>query len=114
MKKIRILFLIIPIVAVVFLLKSAIIQNPNPEDCQLKEMTVSSIYEGGVKDIVFADANGEFYYINRGLERGMTLAEMEQKVLNKKVTLHLANTVLGTSNHIAQLAVENEVIFTEF
>lgn len=114
MKKSSILFLIIPIVAVVFLLNSAIIQNPSPKDCELKEMTVSSIYEGGVKDIVFADANGEFYYINRGLERGMTLAEMEQKVLNKKVTLHLAKTVLGTSNHIAQLAVENEVIFTEF
>ena len=77
-------------------------------------MTVSSIYEGGVKDIVFANANGDFYYINRGLERGLTLAEMEQKVLNKKVTLHLANTLMGTSNHIAQLAVENDVIFTEF
>ena len=117
MKKFKILFLIVPIlavVAVVFILKSSIIQNPSPEDCQLKEMTVSSIYEGGVKDIVFANANGDFYYINRGLERGLTLAEMEQKVLNKKVTLHLANTLMGTSNHIAQLAVENEIVFTEF
>ncbi|MEM7085375.1 MAG: hypothetical protein AAF489_04290 [Bacteroidota bacterium] len=114
MKKFRLLFLIIPVLAAVFLLKGLIIQSPNPEDCELKEMTVSKIYEGGVKDIVFANANGDFYYINRGLERGFTLAEMEQKVLNKKVTLHLAKTVLGTSNHIAQLAVENDVIFTEF
>lgn len=117
MKKFKILFLIVPVlavVAVVFLLKGSIIQNPSPEDCELREMTVSSIYEAGVKDIVFANANGEFYYINRGLERGLTLAEMEQKVLNKKVTLHLANTLIGTSNHIAQLAVENDVIFTEF
>jgi len=117
MKKFRILFLIVPIlavVAIIFVLKGSIIQNPSPEDCQLKEMTVSKIYEGGVKDIVFANANGDFYYINRGLERGLTLAEMEEKVLNKKVTLHLANTVMGTSNHIAQLAVENDVIFTEF
>ncbi len=117
MKKFRILFLIVPvlaIVAIVFLLKGLIIQNPNPEDCQLKEMTVSKIYEGGVKDIVFANDKGDFYYINRGLEQGLTLAELEEKVLNKKVTLHLANTILGTSNHIAQLAVENDVIFTEF
>lgn len=117
MKKFRILFLIVPILAVVtvvFLLKGMIIQDPNPEDCELREMTVSKIYEAGVKDIVFANDNGDFYYINRGLERGLTLAEMEQKVLNKKVTLHLANTIMGTSNHIAQLAVENDVIFTEF
>lgn len=117
MKKFRLLFVIVPILAIVvvaFLLKGLIIQNPNPEDCQLKEMTVSKIYEGGVKDIVFANENGDFYYINRGLERGLTLAEMEEKVLNKKVTLHLANTIMGTSNHIAQLAIENDVIFTEF
>ena len=114
MKKFRFLLLIIPIAVVIFLLKGIIIQNPNPEDCLRKELTVSSIYEGGVKDIVFANANGDFYYINRGLERGLTLAEMEEKVLNKKVTLHLANTLIGTSRHIAQLAVENEVVFTEF
>ena len=117
MKKFRILFLIIPllaVVAVVFLLKGSIIENPIPEDCEIREIMVSNIFEREVNDIVFTTTNGESYYINRGLERGLTLAEMEEKVLNKKVTLHLANTIMGTSNHIAQLAVENDVIFTEF
>jgi len=39
---------------------------------------------------------------------------MEEKVLNKKATLHLAKLITGTSSHIAQLAVDNEIIFTEF
>lgn len=96
------------------MLNGCIIQNPKPEECDVKEIVVSKIYEGGVKDIVFAEANGEFYYINRGLEQGYTLEGMEQKVLNKKVTLHLANTLMGTSNHIAQLALEDEIVFSEF
>lgn len=104
-----VLFLAFP-----FLLFSCIIQNPSPQDCEVKEITVAKIYEGGVKDIVFAEENGDSYYINRGLEQGHTLSEMEEKVLNKKVTLHLANTIMGSSNHIAQLKVENDVIFTEF
>jgi hypothetical protein len=36
------------------------------------------------------------------------------RILNKKVNLHLANTMMGASNHIAQLAIEDEVVFTEF
>jgi len=114
MKRARLLLLIVPLFAVFFLLKGCIIHNPDPEECEVIEITVARIYEGGVKDIVFAEDNGDFYYINRGLEQGHTLEGMEQQVLNKKVTLHLAKTITGTSNHIAQLALENEVIYTEF
>lgn len=114
MKKALNLLWIVPLLGVFFLLKSCIIQNPQPEDCEIKEITVSQIYEGGVKDIVFAEANGDFYYINRGLEQGLSLADLKQKVLNKKVTLHLAKTMMGTSEHISQLAIESEIIFTEF
>jgi hypothetical protein len=106
----RIIFLLV----LPLLLSSCLIQNPKPEDCEVKEITVVKIYEGGVKDIVFAEESGDFYYINRGLEQGFTLAGMEEQVLNKKVTLHLAKVITGTSNHIAQLAVEDDVIFTEF
>lgn len=104
----------IPFLALFFMLNGCIIQDPKPEKCELKEIEVSRIYEGGVKDIVFAESSGDFYYINRGLEQGYTLEGMEEIVLNKKVTLHLANTVMGTSNHIAQLATEDKVVFTEF
>ena len=111
MKK-SILFLF---VMISLLCQSCIINNPKPEDCEIKTITVDRIYEGGTYDIVFAEANGDFYYINRGLEQGLTLEDLSNKVLNKKVTLHLAKVMMGsTSNHIAQLAVADEVIFSEF
>ena len=97
------------------LLTSCIIQNPKPEDCEIKTIVVHNIYEGGVKDIVFAEASGDFYYINRGLEQGLTLEGMREQVLNKKVTLHLAKVLGGvTSEHISQMALNDEIIFTEF
>lgn len=91
-----------------------IIQNPSPDGCEVKTITVERIYEGGVKDVVFQEANGDFYYINRGLENGLDLASLEEEVLHKNVTLHLAKVIYGTSNHIAQLAIGDQVIYTEF
>jgi hypothetical protein len=77
---------------VILILNSCVISNPKPEECEIIEITVLKIYEGGIKDIV--------------LEAGM-----EDKVLNKKVILHLAKTITGTTAHRAQLALENEIIF---
>lgn len=103
------------LLAISLLVTSCIIQNPKPEECEVMTITVSRVYEGGVKDIVFANASGDFYYINRGLEQGLTIEGMEKKVLHKEVTVHLAKVLFGsTTNHIAQLAVEDEVVFTEF
>jgi len=116
MKKAVKFLLIIPIVALglFFILKGFIINNPIANNCEVKEIVVNSIYERGVKDIVFTEVNGDFYYINRGLEQGLNLKGMKEKVLNKTVTLHLANIITGASNHIAQLAMGDEIIFTEF
>ena len=96
-------------------LTSCIINNPDREDCEVITMEVTKISEGGVKDLVFHNAEGDFYYINRGLENGFTLANAEAAVLNKNATLHLAETWIGTnSNHIAQLEVDGKVLYTEF
>jgi len=106
----KIAFLVVAMIG----LQSCNVKSSKPENCEVKEITVSKIYEGGVKDIVFAAPNGDFYYINRGLERGYTLEGMRSKVLNKKVTLHLPQMFYGTSKHIKQLATYDELIFTEF
>ncbi|GEQ84587.1 hypothetical protein ULMS_00950 [Patiriisocius marinistellae] len=97
------------------LFTSCIIQNPDAEDCTFKEITVARVYEGGVKDIVFAESDGSFYYINRGLENGMTLEKMAEKTVGKKVKLHLAKTIFMSSetNHISQLVVANDTLFSE-
>ena len=102
------------VLAATALLSSCIIQNAQPEDCITKEITVHEIVEGSSYDIVFKEDNGDFYYINRGLEQGLTLDDLHSKVLNKKVTLHLYKFWFGTSEHISQLAVDDQIIFTEF
>lgn len=93
---------------------ACIIQNPQPEECDVEIETIIKIQEGPSYDIIFSDADGDHYYINRGLERGLNLDSLNAKVLNKTVTLHLPRLFFGTSEHIAQLAIGDEVIFTEF
>lgn len=93
---------------------SCVITNPKPEDCVVQTVTIQKILEGTANDIVFYDTGTDRYYINRGLERGLNLDSLNAKVLNKTVTLHLPKLVLGTSEHIAQLAVDDVIIFTEF
>jgi fucose 4-O-acetylase-like acetyltransferase len=95
---------------------SCIIQNPKPEECEIVTATISKIIEESSYDIVFVDKGGDRYYINRGLEQGLNLQDLNASVLNKTVTLHLAKILGGmaTSEHIAQLAVNDNIIFTEF
>jgi len=103
------------LIACVLVLKSCIIQNPKPEACEVINLKVAKINEGGVKDIVFYNEASEYYYINRGLEQGLNLDSLKTKVLNKTVTLHLAKVLGGVSSkHISQLALDNEIIYTEF
>lgn len=102
------------LLAVPLVMTGCLIQNPQPEDCVTKDITVNTIEEGTSYDIVFKETNGDFYYINRGLERGLTMEDLNDRVLNKNVTLHLYKFWFGTSEHISQLTVDDQVIFTEF
>lgn len=117
MKKGTILLLIIAFCVGFFGLiavKSLIISNPKAESCVVQTKIITKISEGSSYDITFSDSHGDEYYINRGLERGLNLDSLNAKVLNKTVTLHLPKLWLGTSEHIAQLAVGDEIIFIEF
>ncbi|MBP93977.1 hypothetical protein SAMN04487989_101339 [Bizionia echini] len=90
------------------------IKEPKLKDAAVKTVTITAINEGTTNDIVFTDSQGETYYINRGLEQNLILDSLNAKVLNKTVTLHLPKNWLGTSEHIAQLTVNDVIIFTEF
>jgi hypothetical protein len=91
------------------LLNSCIVQNPKREACEVVETAVTNFL-----DIVIDNGDEPFYCVNRGLEQVLIVENIESKILNKKVTLQLAKTITGTSKHIAQLAVENEIIYSEF
>jgi len=95
--------------------QSCIINNPKPESCQIQEITIKNIQEGSSFDINFTSTTGEKYYINRGLEQGLTLNNLKNIGLNSNATLHLPKFALGgVSNHIAQLVINDSIIYTEF
>ena len=109
------LFRFLNIIAILFLLSSCIINNPKPEDCVVVDVKITKIALGSDHDVVFHDNGTDFYYINKGLERGLNLDSLNTKVLNKTVTLHLAKVLGGiTSEHISQMTLGDEIIFTEF
>ena len=99
--------------ALVIYLAAHNITVPGENSTVYKEVKIAAIYEGGVKDIVFQEADGSIYYINRGLEQGFTLDKLRAQLLNKTVTLHLTRKLAGVSSHIDQLAYEDTIIYTE-
>lgn len=115
MKKKYLIFGAIGLLAIL-IFNSIIIYNPKSKDCVVLNKTITGIKEGSTFDILFKDLQGERYYINRGLEQGLNLDSLNAKVLNKSVTLHLAKILGGmvTTSHISQLAVGDDIIFTEF
>jgi len=112
---------VVPIIAAFFVLfilfiGSWVITSPQPKGCQVITIKIIKITEGSSYDIVFHDDGTDKYYINRGLEYGLNLDNLNATVLNKTVTLHLPKLLGGlvTSEHIAQLAINDQVIYTEF
>lgn len=90
-----------------------------PEDeLTVVEGQVESIFEGGEFDVVFKLYDSpERYYINRGLEQGLTLEGLRSKLLDRKVTIKypefwslLAN---GSPHHLSKLEHNGETIFSE-
>ncbi len=110
------LFIAVLVYAGYTTLLASVIDNPTEESSVTETKTIKGIKAGTSFDIVFTDLQGDSYYINRGLERGLNLDSLNAKVLNKRVTLHLAKTLGGyvTSEHISQLSVGGDIIFTEF
>lgn len=117
MKKSTIIYMILAFCVGFFglvAIMSLTIKDPKPEKCVVETKKIVKITVGSSNDIVLSDDGTDHYYINRGLEYGLNLDSLNAKVLNKTVTLHLPKLWLGTSEHIAQLAVGDEIIYTEF
>ena len=108
--------LLIFVLLLSLLIFSCVISNPKPEECLKGEVTIVKITEGSSYDIIFHSSDGDQFYINRGLKKGLNLDSLNAAVLNKTVTLHLARLFGGaiSSEHIAQLAINDSIIYTEF
>ena len=83
------------------------------------EGVVSNIYERGVKDIVFRlKGDNTAYYINRGLEHGLTIEDLKEKLVGNHVMLKYPKywTPLDWNNknrHISKLEFNSDVLFNE-
>ena len=80
---------------------------------------ISQVYGTGEYDVVFIlDNSPKKYYINRGLENGLELDNL-QKLINQEVTIKYPKywTPLDWNNsirHLSKLEHKEVVIYTEF
>lgn len=80
---------------------------------------VVEITEGGVKDVTFKIAGSdEIFYVNRGLERGLNLSELQGSLINEDVILKYPDhsSLLNfdkKSIHISKVEHEGKVVFSE-
>ncbi|WP_456441425.1 hypothetical protein [Psychroserpens sp.] len=78
---------------------------------------VDSLYEGGVKDLVFKLKKSETtYYINRALENGFDLKNTKSQLLNKQVTIWYAKhrSRPDGGGHMVQLKYQDSIYYTEW
>lgn len=88
--------------------------STTPEDFDIITAKIIKIAQVNSCDIIFYDDYAAGYYMNNSLGNELNLDTLNVKVLNKTVTLHLEKLFIGTSNVIAQLAIDDKIIFTEF
>ena len=77
--------------------------------------TIDQLYEGGVKDVVVKlEHNPNIYYMNRALENGFDLSNMERDLRGKQVTLWHAKSRASSGGHIIQLHYRDSIYYSEW
>ncbi|MCK8520872.1 hypothetical protein M0D21_04810 [Aquimarina sp. D1M17] len=95
------------------------VRNVQPEDVLTVKGTVTKIEEGPGLDLVITLKGDEhYYYINRGLQQGLTVEQTRLDILNKTVTLYPIKrwtifTRDGNMGHISKLMLKDKVIYNE-
>lgn len=90
-----------------------------PEDeLTVTEGTVALIFEGGSKDIMFKlQENPDYFYINRGLEQGLTINSLKALLIGREVVIKYPEywSLIGNDDvhHLSKLEFEGETIFSE-
>ena len=119
MKKAIFIFIVCSVIAFFIILSTAI--DTSKENSIEVSGIVKSVYEGGVKDVVFQLENYKtVYYINRGFENGFELAKAKKDFEGKKITLFYSKSwtplaPFGTTcKHITHLSLNDSVVFSEW
>lgn len=92
---------------------------PEEKDCISLKGTIATVYEGSSGDVVFRlQDQQQTFYINRGLERGLRLDNLQATLTNREVVIKYPEywTPLDPNNqirHISKIEYEGETIFSE-
>jgi len=95
------------------------IYNVSTDDCSSVSGELVNLYEAGEHDVFFQLRGDERrFYINRGLENGLTLNELKAELLNQPITLTYVNhwTPLDPMNqvrHVAELSYQGNILYSE-
>lgn len=114
------IFTVTGIVGIVFLVLAL---RPVPlvteEEALSEKGIVEDISEGGENDIVFSLKNSDqTFYVNRGLEKGLEINNLKEKLVGKRVTIKYPKhwTPLDWDNsikHLSKVESSDKVIFNE-
>ena len=80
----------------------------NPEELLVDSGRVIAIHEGGENDVVFRLENNKTrYYINRGLEYGLVLEDLQRDLIGNDITIRYPKhwTLLDPSNRIKHMSI---------
>jgi hypothetical protein len=109
--------------AATFLFIATLILRPVPIVTESEALTTSGtvtyVYEGGVKDVVLRIKDSpRTYYINRGLEEGLDIKALQEKLIGEEVTIKYPQywTPLDWNDkvkHLSKLEHRGEVIYNE-
>ena len=80
---------------------------------------IGKVFEAGDLDIVFSDQNSDrSFYINRGIETGLSIDELKAKLIGQRVTISYPSywTIFdpkGKVKHLSRLEWNGELIYDE-
>ena len=87
------------------------------EELLIKEGKVTSIFEGGVKDVCFRlEGDNNVYYINRGLENGLELNELRDQLMGNDVIIKYPDHWIMNKTstiHLSILRIDGNTIYNE-
>lgn len=75
-----------------------------------EEYVMDEIYSGGVKDIVFQDANGICLYINRGEDR-YSIEDLRSALLGKKAVYTFTRCGWAKAHPLRRIVCEGRVVY---
>ena len=75
-----------------------------------EEYVMDEIYSGGVKDIVFQDANGICLYINRGEDR-YSIEDLRSALLGKKAVYTFTRCGWEKAHPLRRIVCEGRVVY---